>query len=144
MNNTISNTDDIIDSRDVIARIEELQDDKLTLQNAIADAIEKEDSDLAIECARQELANWLDNENGLELAALEKLASEAEGYAPDWTYGEQLIHDDYFEQAMDEMIAECYELPKDLPFWMTVTYDYIALKQDYTSVDFDGQTYWVR
>ena len=41
-------------------------------------------------------------------------------------------------------VADCYTLPKDLPFWMTITYDYDALKQDYTGVDFNGVTYYVR
>jgi hypothetical protein len=45
---------------------------------------------------------------------------------------------------MDEMVSECYELPKDLPFWMTITYDYDALRQDYTKLDFDGVAYFVR
>ena len=79
-----------------------------------------------------------------ELHILEALQEEAEGYSPDWTYGAQLIRESYFEEAMDEMVADCYTLPKDLPFWMTITYDYDALKQDYTGVDFNGVTYYVR
>lgn len=115
MTNTISNMDDTIDSRDVVERIETLQED---------DNLSVEDAD--------------------ELKILLALQDEAEGYSPDWQYGATLIRESYFEQAMDEMIADCYELPKDLPFWMTISYDYDALKQDYTEVDFGGVTYLVR
>ena len=144
MTNTISNTDDTIDSRDVIARIEELTEERVELENAIEGALDGSTTDAEREVLKQALADWLDSEEGLELVALEKLADEAEGYAPDWQYGEQLIRDSYFTEAMDEMVADCYDFGKDLPFWATITLDYEALQQDYTSVDFDGVTYWVR
>ena len=121
--NMIRNTDDMIDSRDVIKRIEDLR-------------AERDDMGDAWEAGRPEDAS--------ELAALEALQLEAEDYAPDWTYGTQLIRRSYFAQAMDEMVQECYERPKNLPSWMTITYDYDALEQDYTSVDFDGVEYLVR
>ena len=85
-----------------------------------------------------------DADEAHELAALQALQEEAEDYCPDWTYGAQLIRGSYFEQAMDEMVADCYTLPKDMPFWMSIKLDYDALQQDYTGVDFDGVTYWVR
>lgn len=133
MTNTISNTDDTIDSRDVIARIEELT----TERDDFAESCDENLRD-------RQVAAWDDTDEGKELTALTQLASEAEGYAADWQYGEQLIRDSYFPQAMDEMIADCYDFGKDLPFWATITLDYDALRQDYTSVYFDGVTYWVR
>lgn len=144
MTNTISNTDDTIDSRDVIARVEELQGERDNLSETIADCEDNTAAPGLAEEAKQALADWLVSEEGQELAALKKLAEEAEGYAADWQYGEQLIRDDYFNTAMDEMVADCYDFGKDLPFWATITLDYSALQQDYTSVDFDGVTYWVR
>lgn len=109
----IENDQDVIDSRDVIARIEALQ--------------------------------GTEDEGELkELAALEALAKEAEGYAPDWQHGEALIRDSYFESYMDEMLEDCGELPKDLPCYLSITVDYKALQMDYTSVEFDGVTYWIR
>ena len=41
------------------------------------------------------------------------------------------------------MVADCYAMP-ELPSFMTVTLDYDALEQDYTSVDFDGVEYLIR
>lgn len=141
MTNVISNTDNTIDSRDVIARIEELEAEWEDLRSAMDD--HNTDSD-AYEEANAALIEFDNSEEGQELTALKALAEQGEDYAPDWEYGAQLIHEDYFEEAMDEMVSDCYTLPKDLPDWMTITYDYDALKQDYTELDFDGQTYYIR
>jgi hypothetical protein len=46
--------------------------------------------------------------------------------------------------AMDEMVADCYEVPKNLPSFMTITLDYVALQQDYSTVEIDGTTYFYR
>lgn len=118
MKNTISNMDDVIDSRDIIERIEELTE----------------------QCE----AFYLDLEEYQELCTLSDLAEECEDYASDWQYGEQLIRRSYFEQYMDEMVEDCYELPKDMPCWMSIKLDYIALKQYYTSIDYDGVEYLIR
>ncbi len=125
MSNTIDNTDDVIDSRDVIARIEELEAER--------DA-----------CEAEAFEEWQKSDDADELAALCNLRDEAEGYAPDWHHGAQLIRDSYFETAMDDMLEDCGELPKDLPCYLSITVDYKALQMDYTAVDFDGVTYWVR
>ena len=72
---TISNTDDVIDSRDVIERIEHLRQLR---QPGPVDLGDEDDAQ-----AQDDLF--------AELAALEKLAEEASDYAPDWEYGEALI-----------------------------------------------------
>lgn len=164
MANTISNTDDVIDSRGVIERIEELQTERDYLDTEYSeanDALEAaednpaqlEESGQTIEelrtiaaDAREAVDNWNNSEEAQELAALEALQEEAEGYCRDWTYGAQLIRDSYFEQAMDEIIEDCYgsQYSKDLPSFMSITLDYNALQSDYTAVEFDGVTYWVR
>lgn len=120
MANTIGNMDDVIDSRDVIERIEELQ----AMLNDTPDDFGEDD--------------------GEELRALLALQEEVKGYCPDWEYGAQLIRDSYFEQAMDEMLEDIGDLPRDLPSYLTITVDYEALQQDYTAVEFDGITYWTR
>ena len=143
MTNTISNTDDTIDSRDVIARIEELTSERDDLTETIADCDDTAAIGLAEE-AKQALSDWLASEDGLELATLEKLAEEASGYAADWQYGDRLIRDSYFNEEMDKMVEDCYDFGKDLPFWAKITLNYKALQQDYTSVEFNGVTYWIR
>jgi len=139
---TPENTDDTIDSRDVIARLEELQSEKDDLTLAVTDLDPQEEPEELAEAVTA-LAVWEDD-NGEEYEALKVLNEEGEECSSDWRYGELLIRESYFEQAMDEMVSECYELPKDLPFWMTITYDYDALRQDYTELDFGGVAYFVR
>ena len=167
MSNTISNTDNTIDSRDVIERIEELQGEREGLETDISEAQEAltdlkvdleyagtpEESesigtevlaaDAALYEAESKLEGWNTDERE-EFEALTDLQEQAEGYCPDWTYGAQLIRDSHFEQAMDEMISECYDFGENLPSFVTITVDYDALQSDYTSVEFDGETYWVR
>lgn len=116
----ISNTDDVIDSRDVIARIEEIEalgDDKNLTQ---------EDLD--------------------ELTALRALQDEAEGYAPDWKYGATLIRRSYFVDYCREMVSDIGDMPKEIPSYIEIDWDATArnLEVDYTSVDFDGVEYLVR
>ena len=125
-----TNTDDVIDVRDIIARVEELRE--------------------AIESYAEKMGDWQENANNTEeLEALENLLYELKGnggdeqWDGDW-YPLTLIRDSYFEEYMDEMVADCYEIPSDLPSFMTITLDYVALQMDYSSVEFDGVTYWYR
>jgi antirestriction protein len=117
----ISNHDDVIDSRDVIARIDELED---KLQD-----------------------NLLDDDELAEIDALKELAAEASGYAADWEYGETLIHDSYFEDYTREFAEDCGFVNADAS-WPNNHIDWEAaareLQYDYTSVEFDGVTYWIR
>ena len=118
MNREINNTDDVIDSRDVIARIDELE------------AIENPNMDDAD-----------------ELVTLKALADEASQYAADWEYGETLIRDSYFRDYAEELADDIGAVSKDAT-WPNNFIDWEAaadaLKQDYTSVEFDGVTYWIR
>lgn len=119
MRNEISNQDDVMDSRDVIERIEELE---------------------------------AEGEEGLEeLAPLKKLAEQCEG-VPDWKYGEALIRRSYFVEYIEDLIKDCYDMPKELQSgqwpWRHVTVDYAAAAKeaevDYIEVDFDGVEYLIR
>lgn len=122
MSNQIDNTQDIIDSRDIIARIEELED------------IEEPD-----------------NEEAQELAILLKVQEQAEDCA-DWRYGETLINESYFTDYIEELIKDCYSMPKEFESgawpWRHMTLDYeaaaVEAQCDYTRIDFDGVDYLIR
>ena len=113
----IENSQDVIDSRDVIARIEYLQE------------LETRDED-----------------EDAELKALQALASEADS-SPDWKYGETLIRDSYFQDYAQELAEDCGMIPPDLKWpcncidWEKACSE---LKYDYSLVDFDGVDYWIR
>jgi len=141
MRNAPSNTDDVIDSRDIIARIEELEGERDDYNDSAALEVEEHpDRAPALQWAREY------PDDAAELAALSALAEEAEGYAADWKYGETLIRDSYFRDYTEEMLEDCGYIPKDLPGWIVLDMDATAenVKVDYTAVDFDGVTYWVR
>lgn len=125
MANTITNDDDIIDSRDIIERIEELNSYDI--------------SDLS-------------DEDIEELRTLKALAEEAEPESSDWIHGETLIRRSYFVEYITETIHDCYEMPKKMTSgqwpYRHMYIDYEAAtreaEQDYASVDFDGVEYLIR
>lgn len=99
MANEITNSDDVIDSRDVIERIEELQDERQALVDALEKA--KELSEMAgrdekVEEAEEALEEYDDTtDEGIELRNLLELQNQAENYAEDWKYGAMLIRKSY-------------------------------------------------
>ena len=165
MSNTISNNDDVIDSRDVIHRIEELEakEDEwteakenlagITAQyDAAVDGAPDADFDVSSDAVdeAQEALNTIeidfDEDEREELKVLRELAEEAEGYASDWIYGATLIRESYFEEYCQQLVEDIGDLPKDMPGYLVIDWEATAhnLRQDYTSVDFDGVDYLVR
>jgi len=158
MRTEIDNTQDILDSRDIIARIAELESERETLAEAVTDAkdsleaIAGDTSDEnqeglteALEDARETLADW-DTENGEELKALQSLAEEGEG-SPDWQHGESLIRDTYFEDYARQLAEDIGAISGDEKWPLTcLDWEKAAdeLKQDYFTVDFGGEVYWIR
>lgn len=141
----ISNSDDVIDSRDVEERIDELESERADLVEALDNIGDDEDAEGKREAATDALVLW-DDENVDELKALIELRDEAEGYAPDWRYGATLIRESYFEDYVREMLEDCGDLPKDLPHYIVIDWEATAsnIRMDYTTVDFDGVDYLVR
>lgn len=139
----ISNSDNVLDSRDIIKRIEYLAGlrDDFQEDNNLSD-YEGEGMN-----ADELWDEWEQSDEGIELHILEKLASEA-GNAEDWSYGVTLIRDSYFEEYAEELVKEIGDLPKDLPWYIESNIDWKGvvedIQQDYFSADFDGITYWVR
>lgn len=129
----ISNSDDVIDSRDVIERIEELQGER--------DSYEGPDGEPSA-------GEWAaeNSDDADELAALEALQEEAEDYCPDWRYGATLIRESYFTEYCKELLKDIGDLPKDIPNYIVIDWEATAdnIRVDYTEVDFDGETYLVR
>ena len=147
----ISNSDDVIDSRDVIKRIDELTSERDDLQEAIDDAQQATPQDEhaidAQRAAREALADWNDD-YAEELAALVALQEQA-GYSEDWQHGATLIRESYFEDYAQQLAEDIgaidpkksYGWPLDCIDWEQAARE---LQQDYTSVEYDGITYWVR
>ena len=152
MSANFDNTSNTIDSRDVIARIEELEAELTTEYEQYEEEYLSKTSEAA--GGAPEYEDWLmldDTFEKEELITLKKLADQAES-SPDWLHGEQLINAEYFTQYIEELINDCYEMPKEINSgewpWRHVTIDYEAAaeeaKQDYMEVDFNGNTFLIR
>jgi len=160
----ISNSDKVIDSRDVIERIQYLEDERNTLEEAVTDAnnaitdldpVGNEEDETQAESdvrdmladAQAALKEWDEGDEGKELVALKALADEAEGCG-DWAHGETLIADSYFTEYAEELASDIGDYDPRNVRWPYTCIDWEKaadeLKQDYTSVDFDGETYWIR
>ena len=207
MANTISNTDDVIDSRDVIERIEELEgmrqpwvvgwnmpgympdsdpssfetwedarDYLVEELDRVCDETDDQDDGDQYNRAARELEglneeeefgrtigkyHWwinkadhegLDADDHAELKALQALAEQGETESRDWPHGETLIRRSYFVDYIEQLIDDCYEMPKQMhsgewPYrHMTMDYEAAAkeAEQDYSSIDFDGEEYLIR
>ncbi len=120
-----SNTDSIIDSRDVIERIEELQAEEIDF-----------DSDKG---------HWGYSDEAAELATLEALLDDCD--SSEFPHGLTLIADHYFEDYARELADDIGAINSDAG-WPNNCIDWERaareLQQGYTSVEFDGATYWFR
>ena len=114
----ITNQDKIIDSRDIIARIDELEDTYDDLNQL-------------------EMA---------ELVTLKGLADDATCDA--WEDGEVLVNENYFTEYCKELCEDIGAVPKELSWYIenNIDWDGVAcdIRVDYMAVDFDGEAYFIR
>jgi hypothetical protein len=148
--------DKIIDSRDIIARLEHLTDERAALSDAVDEARETlkdaqddtaadglaDEAEEALDAATDALAEWNDD-HAEELAALKSCADDCEGYG-DWAYGETLIREDHFEDYARELAVEIGAIPRYAKWPLTcIDWGQAAdeLRQDYTETELFGHTY---
>ena len=132
----IDNNQDILDSRDIITRLEELDDEIEGMYEGLS---ENDKLDLSAPIFT-EIDNLED-----ERQSLRDLIEEASS-SPDWSYGETLIRDSYFKIYAQELAESCGMI-NDTSSWPCRHIDWEQaadeLQIDYTCVDFDGVCYWV-
>ena len=153
----VHNLEDVLDSRDIEKRIcelegerEALQEEIETAEGALQDAQEENgDADAAADdlaFAQRALTDW-DEDNGDELRALTDLRKECQDVSPDWNYGATLIHESHFTDYAQQLAEDIGAIKHDAK-WPNNHIDWDAaadeLKEDYSEVDFDGETYYVR
>ena len=116
------NHSDTIDTRDLIERIEALEDE--------CDGLEGE-------CQ--------------ELQTLLSIMDKLKGYGGDeqWRgswYPITLIHENYFVDAMRELCEDIGDIPRELPSYLAIDWEVTAdnLRVDYSSVEIQGHTYCFR
>lgn len=116
--------DDTIDSRDVIEAIKDLRELSDEPHDGLSDAELK------------------------DLAELETLDTEGSEMFRDWKYGVQLVRDSYFKEYAQQFAEDCGYLERAPDTWpfTCIDWDEAAkeLRYDYSSVEFDGVTYWAQ
>ena len=122
---TLDLSADIIDVRDIIARVEELEPDVESIG----------EGDI--------IAEW---------KALTAILADLQGMGGDeqWRgnwYPITLIRDSYFRTYAEELADDCGMIPRDAAWPLTcIDWEQAAreLRYDYSGVDIDGVTYWTR
>ena len=82
-----------------------------------------------------------------ELAELESLKEEIESNSDEgFEYGIQLIHENYIDDYLDELLEDCGYIPKDMPSWIKIDWQatYDNMKEDYNEIELNGNTFYVR
>lgn len=111
-------SDEMIDSRDLLAEL-------AAYDEALAEGEEPK----------------IDQERAEEIRALENAGFE------DWQYGATLIREDHFTEYAQELAEDIGAMPDNLSWPLTcIDWEQAAreLQMDYTSVELDGHTYYVR
>jgi hypothetical protein len=142
---TIDRYEDIIDSREIEERISEIELEATGRWEAEYDPNGEGVS--YGELADVDHYAYLDDEDAEELRSLRALALEGASVSEDWTYGATLVRDSYFVTYAQEFADDIGAVPDDLSWPAScIDWDKAAweLRMDYSSVDFDGVTYWVR
>ena len=116
----------IIDSRDIVERYEELEREYDSFDTP------------------EEIKNWefLD-----EYTKLGKLIEELEDYSSELAkWGIILIREDYFTDYCIDLVQDIGDLPKDIPSYLEIDWEKTAdnLKADYTEAEINGNTYYFR
>lgn len=137
---------DIIDTRDLIEKRDELK--QSILDSFLENFEHYEDrtecfEDILFE--EEEIQSWKEIwEDELEqIGEINKIEDEL---GREFDYGVTLVHEDYWEEYVEDLLVEIGYLPKDIPSWIEIDWEATAnnVKVDYTEVEYQGQTYYGR
>ena len=135
---------DVLDSRDLQERLEELETELEALTEDL-EAAEEENDEAAVSDAEQAIEEWKE-ENQEEIDALTALKDYC--WDSGWRYGIAFVAEEDFEEYAQELAADLYgeeirnaSWPFDCIDWERAAG---ALRQDYSSIDYQGTTYLFR
>lgn len=143
----------ILDSRDLNDRLEELQTEFSTWKDSLThdqiSSIKKEFEVPENEKISDEEFNWAwQDEVGSDAIELKDLIELREQFGREWNDGVTLVEDSYFEtfageeaESIGAFIARSSAWPYCCIDWQKAAEQ---LQMDYSSVEFDGKTYWYR
>lgn len=152
-------SEDVFDSRDLIERLEELESDRLDLEQELEDCLEAHEAAVKagnttaalaageeVQKADDDITEW-DDDNLEELEVLREANEQGENEVSDWSHGETLIDEGYFTEYAKELAYDIGAVQGD-ERWPHNHIDWEAaageLMHDYTEIDIGGETYLVR
>ncbi len=144
---------DLLDSRDIAARLEALRAERDRLGVALTDAEDAyseatRNGDAAeTERAACDVANDDYDEFGAAYEHEIRDLEEMEGSGiPDWHDGAALIHERHFTDYCRDLLEDIGDLPRDLPGYIVIDWEATAdnIRADYTEFTYAGHTYLVR
>lgn len=144
--------DDIIDVRDIIERVEELEEELLAAFNE-QQVIEDDDTetDDPTDGAFREWCKVTKHPEASEYLALCEIIDDLCGNGGDEQWrGEwfpvTLISEDYFTEYARELVQDIGDLPRNIPSYLEIDWDATAenIKVDYSETEIDGKTYYYR
>lgn len=148
---SVLNKEDLLDSRDIIDRIQDLAKFQIEVFNEQLSL--EDDDDLQIEEDNYShilFRRWLKEGEGIdeerdELIKLLELQDQCEDLS-DWEHGETLVHASYWVEYVEGLLIDCGDLPKEIPHYIAIDWEKTAdnIEQDYMRVDFDGEEYLIR
>jgi hypothetical protein len=155
----ISNSADVIDSRDIEERIDELAVTKEALEKEVHEAevalayvqlnMEGEEKEENIQddldTAKEALKEWEDDvDEGVEYETL--LAFKRDVGSSEWDSGVTLVRETYWVDYVEEMVKDIGDMPSKIPDYIVIDWDATAdnVKQDFSIADYDGVTYYYR
>ena len=122
----IENEDDYADNQiDIDDKLEEISDKESEIQECEFEYERYSEELEELEALKEEISN--NSDEGFE-------------------YGIQLIHENYIDDYLDELLESCGYIPKDMPSWIEINWQatYDNMKEDYHEIELNGNTFYVR
>ena len=137
---------DCIDTRDLIEKRDELKQQILDSFLETFEHYEDQTYDFDdILFEEEEIQSWKEDWED-ELKEIEEIDKIEDELGSEFDYGVTLVHEDYFEEYTEELLIDCGYISKDFPSWIEIDWEATAnnVKQDYTEVEYQGETYYGR
>lgn len=137
---------DIIDTRDLIEKRDEL---KQSILDSFLETFEHYEDrtecfdDILFE--EEEIQSWKEDLED-EFEQIEEINKIEDEIGSEFDYGCTLVSKDYWEEYVENLLKDCGYISKNLPSWIEIDWEATAnnVKQDYTEVEYQGQTYYGR
>lgn len=137
---------DCIDTRDLIEKRDELKQQILDSFLETFEHYEDRTDDFEdILFEEEEVQSWKEDWED-ELKEIEEIDNIENELGSEFDYGVTLVNEDYWEDYVKDLLIDCGYISKDFPSWIEIDWDATAnnVKQDYTEVEYQGETYYGR